>query len=194
MPSPVKINFKIYQGSTFNEILRWESTTKVYTTITGISNTAPMVVTAPGHNMVVGWRAKFFNVFGMTDVNSLDYSIVTGISGDDITFNSINAVGYKTYTSGGILEYNQPVSLATYTARMQIRAKKTSTTVIEELTTENDMIVIDDTLKTITLNIDASVTELYTFKSAVYSLEMVNGTIVTPLIYGNVTLDTETTK
>lgn len=194
MASPVKINFKVYQGSTFNEVLRWESATKVYTDITNITQDAPMVVTAVGHNMPAGWRAKITNVLGMVDVNTLDYIVSTTTTNDTITFNSVNAVGFKPYISGGILEYNQPVSLDTYTARMQIREKVSSTTVIQTLTTENGMITLDNTLKTITLNIPADITQLYTFKSAVYSLEMVNGLIVTPFIYGNLTLDTEITR
>ena len=35
MTSPVKLNFKVYQGSTFKEVLRWESSTKV----TALTNT-----------------------------------------------------------------------------------------------------------------------------------------------------------
>ena len=58
MTAPVKTNFKIYQGSTFTEVLRWESYTKVYKTITNITKTAPVVITAIGHGMPVGWRAK----------------------------------------------------------------------------------------------------------------------------------------
>ena len=42
MTTPAKINFKVYQGSTFSEVLRWESSSKGYKTITGISNTAPV--------------------------------------------------------------------------------------------------------------------------------------------------------
>ena len=149
MASPVKINFKVYQGSTFNEVLRWESATKVYTDITNITQDAPMVVTAVGHNMPAGWRAKITNVLGMVDVNTLDYIVSTTTTNDTITFNSVNAVGFKPYISGGILEYNQPVSLDTYTARMQIREKVSSTTVIQTLTTENGMITLDNTLKSL---------------------------------------------
>jgi hypothetical protein len=194
MAGPTKLNFKIYQGSTFTEEIRWESDTKVYKPITSIFAAAPLVVTAVAHGAPVGWRAKITNVLGMTDVNSDEYKTITGTTTDTLTFNDINAAGYKAYISGGILEYSQPNSLAGYTARMQIREKLTSTTVIESLTTENSMIVLDDTLKKITITIPATATELYTFKSAVYSLELVNGAIVIPLVYGGITLDLETTR
>jgi hypothetical protein len=191
---PTKVNFKVYQGSTFNEVLRWESSTKVYKNITAMTKEAPLVVTAIAHGMVVGWRAKISNVVGMTEANNLDYITVTGLTTDTVTFNSVNAAGFKTYVSGGILEYNSPVSLVGITARMQIREKLTSTTLLEELTTENGKILINDTTKTITLLLSAATTELYTFKSATYNLELINGSTVTPFIYGNVTLEKEVTR
>ncbi len=194
MVSPVKINFKIYQGSTFIEVLRWESSTKVYTNITSISKTAPMVVSATGHGIPVGWRAKISNVLGMKEVNISDYIQATSVTADTVTFNSINAAGFSTYVSGGILEYNQPVDLSTYTARMQIRATASSADVLLQLTTENGMIVIDNVLKTITITIPASSTQLFSFRSAVYSLELVSGLVVVPFIYGNLSLDTEITR
>jgi hypothetical protein len=194
MVAPVKLNFKIYQGATFNEVLRWESSTKVYTPITNITQTAPMVVTAAGHGAVVGWRAKVTNVLGMKDANMSDYVVITGATSDEVTFNSINAVGYSAYTSGGILEYNQPNSLGAVTARMQIREKLSSTTVIKELTTENSGITIDDTLKTITVTISATDTAAFTFKTAVYSMELISGAVVTPFIYGDLVLVSEITR
>lgn len=194
MAAPVKKNFKIYQGSTFNEILRWESSTKVYKPITAITKAAPMVVTAVGHGLIVGWRAWISNVAGMKEANSDLPITATEVSTDTVTFNSVNAAGYTTYTSGGILEYNMPVPLAGYTARMHIRPSVNSSTLILELTTANSMLVIDDATKTITINIPATTTELFTFKSAVYSLELVSGATVLPFIYGSLTLDVEVTR
>jgi len=194
MTAPVKINFRIYQGSTFNETLRYESATKVYTPITAILAAAPLTITAATHGMLVGWRGKISGVLGMTEVNSLDYIVCTAKTTDNVTFNSVNTAGFKTYVSGGVLEYNAPRSLTGITARMQIREKVTSTTTLDELTTENGKIVVDDATKTISIVIPAGETELYTFKTAVYSLELVDGTTVIPFIYGNMTLDREITK
>lgn len=195
MSLPTKHSLKIIQGSTFQEVLRWESATKVYKPITAIGNTAPLVITAVGHGMPIGWRCKISNVAGMKELNSsTNYQIVTGTTSDTCTFNYVNAVGFTPYVSGGVLEYNAPTSLAGVTARMQIREKLTSTTILDELTTENGKLVIDDILKTITIVLSATVTQAYTFKSAVYSMELVNGSIVTPFITGNITLDTEITR
>ena len=194
MTAPVKVPLKIYQGSTFTEVFRWESNTKVYKAITNVTKAAPCVLTVTLHGAPVGWRVKVSNVLGMKEINSEDYYTVTTASSNNITFNAVNAVGFSDYISGGILEYNEPMSLASTTARMQIRSKPSSTEVLLSLTTENSMIALDDTNKTITISIPAASTELLTFKSAVYSLELINGTTVTPFIYGNITLDNEITR
>ena len=194
MVAPTKLNLKVYQGSTFTQVLRWESYTKIYKPITGITQAAPVVITAIAHGITVGWRAKVSNVIGMKEINSSEYYIVTDTTTDTVTINDTNAVGYTAYTSGGILEYNEPESLAGCTARMQIRAKVGSEIVLLELTTENGMININDTNKTITISIPAATTETLTFKAAVYSMEIVKGSVVTPFIYGNITLDTEITR
>lgn len=194
MAAPTKLGLKIYQGSTFTQVLRWESYTKIYKPITNITKAAPVVLTVVGHGAPIGWRAKVTNVGGMKEINSDSYYTITDTSTDTVTFNDINAVGYTAYTSGGILEYNEPMSLATVTARMQVRSKLTSTETLLELTTANSMIQINDVNKTITISIPAATTELLNFKSAVYSLELVDGSVVTPFIYGNITLDTEITR
>lgn len=195
MSQPIKLNLKIYQGATFRETLRWESSTKVYKPISAITKSAPVVISAVGHGMPVGWRTKITNVVGMTELNSNDtYHFVTEKSTDSITINAINALGYKEYVSGGVLEYNEPVPLAGYTGRMQIRGKLTDIEVLLELTTENGGIVIDDTSKTITIVITAAQSTLLDFSTAVYSLELVNGTEVIPFLSGGITLVKEVTR
>lgn len=194
--TPVKLSFKIYQGSTFNEVLRWESSKKVYKPITNITQAAPALVTSTGHAIPDGWRAKITNVGGMTDINSTEnYQTATVIDANTIEFNAVNSLGYKAYTTGGVLEYNEPVDLTGYTARMQIREKLDSTTTIKELTTENAGIVIDTANKKINLFISAADTAAFTFSSAVYSLELVSSTsVVSPLINGTLTLVREVTR
>jgi len=192
--TPVKLNFRIYQGSTFNEVLRWESSKKIYKAITGITNNAPCVVTCTGHGVPDGWRVKVTNVGGMKEINSTeDYKIATKLSANSIEFNDINSIGFSAYTSGGVIEYNQPVDLTGYTARMQIREKLDSQEFIKELTTENGGIVIDVINSKIILNISAADTELFTFNSAVYSIELVSTTVV-PFATGTLTLVREVTR
>lgn len=196
MAQPLKINFKIYQGSTFKEVFRWESSTKTYVPITAITKAAPCVVsTSVPHEMPQGWRFKVSNVLGMKEINSDSvYHTAHSVTSDTVTINSLNSLAFSTYTSDGILEYNQPVDLANTTARMQLREKLESTTPILELTTENGGIIIDNVLKTISIYISAADTALLNFSSAVYSLEIVKNSEVTPFLTGSVSLVKEVTR
>jgi hypothetical protein len=194
MAAPAKVNFKVYQGSTFREVFRWESALKTYLPITGITKAAPAVVSCTGTLPPVGWRAKVTGVLGMKEINSDEYRVVTDTGSGTVTFNSINASGYNTYTSGGILEYNTPIDLANYTGRLQIRPSVASSTTILELTSQNGGIVIDNVLKTITVLMTAQQTQALSFSAAVYSLELVVGTEVTTFSSGNVSLVQEVTR
>lgn len=191
-----KLNLKVIQGSTFNQVLRWEGSTKVYKNITSITNSAPVVVNSAAHGIPVGWRARITNVGGMKEINcsTNQYYIISSTTTNSVTINSVNSLGYTAYTSGGVLEYNEPIDLSGYTARMQIRSKLDDTTVIKELTTENGGIVLDNTYKTITITISATDTSAFTFSSAVYSLELVNSGVVTQFVSGTVSLTKEVTR
>lgn len=195
MSAPVKLNLKIYQGSTFLQVLRWESATRVYVPITNIAKSAPVVITAANHGIPVGWRTKVTNVVGMKEINSDDvYHVVTQTTQNSVTLNQVNSLGYTAYTSGGVLEYNQPVDLAGYTARMQIRPTLNSSTVLHTLTTENSGIVLDNTLKTISLTIPDETTEQFNFVTAVYNLELLISDRVLNFATGNVSLQREVTR
>lgn len=195
MSSPIKLNLKVYQGSTFKQVLRWEASTKVYVPITNITKSAPVVITAPNHGAPLGWRARVTNVSGMKEINSTEYNTITYTTLDTVTFNQVNSLGYTTYTSGGVLEYNSPIPLNGYSARMQIREKITSDTVIHTLTTSNGGITFDDTVKTITLTIPDSVTAAFNFTTAVYSLEFINySQEVMTFATGSIALQKEVTR
>jgi hypothetical protein len=192
---PIKLNLKIYQGSTFKQVLRWESATKVYVPITNIAKSAPMVITAPNHGVPVGWRARVTNAGGMKEVNTLDYQTVTGVTADTVTFNQINSLAYTTYTTGGVLEYNQPVPLSGITARMQIREKLASTNIIHELTTQNGGIVFDNEYKTISLVIPDEITAALNFTVGVYTLEFESSSgEVNTFAKGAISLEKEVTR
>lgn len=196
MSQPVKKAFKVYQGSTFNEVLRCESSKKIYKPITSITQSAPVVISVANHGVKDGQRVKITNVGGMTEINSTEtYHLATVLTSGTIEINNINSIDYKAYTSGGILEYNEPVDLTGCTARMQIREKIDSTTFIKELTTENNGISIDVSTSKITINIDAVDTAAFDFTSAVYSLELVYlSGVVKPLMNGTLTLVKEVTR
>lgn len=197
--TPAKINYKIYQGSTFKEVFRWESQTKQYANISAITKAAPCVITTTAnHTIPTGWRVRVNGVVGMKEINMTaedSYYIVTAVSNNTITLNQVNSAGYTTYTSGGVVEWNTPVPLTGFTAKMQIRETVDSSTVIAELTHLNGGITIDAANYTVTVTLTSTQTSAFTFPTAVYSLELTdaNGDVTT-FIQGNLTLIQEVTR
>lgn len=197
-----KQKLEICKGATYLNVLRWESATCVFRTITGITKAAPPVISATGHGVPDGWRVAVTNVLGMTQINAADNPPKTNqyvksqlITADTLSLKCVDASGFGTYTSGGILRYNLPVDLAGYTARMQVRASQSDAVILLELTTANGGIVIDNILKTITITITATATAAFTFTGGVYDLEMVApGGVVTRLLEGSVVIGEEVTR
>lgn len=188
MAGPAKVNLQIVQGGTFRQILRWESSTKNYASITGVPTLAPLSLTAVAHGIPVGWRSKITNVGGMKELNSTEfYQTITASTADTVNINAINAIGYQSYTTGGVLEYNMPVDLTGLSGIMQIR-EKVGSPVILELTSANGGVVVSNTNKTVTIIITAVDTELLNFSFATYNFDLFNSTEVTPFTYGLVTL------
>jgi len=192
----------ITKGKTFSRVLRWESGPIVYKPITGITLAAPAVVSAAAHGVPDGWRVTIVSALGMRQINAkndpprtTDYHKATVLSAGTIELNDVNSAGFDAWTSGGYVQYNTPVDLAGYTARMQIRASLEATAFLIELTTTNGRIVIDNALKTITITISAIDTAAITWKSGVYDLELISaGLVVTQLLSGVVTVVEEATK
>lgn len=194
---PAKINYKIYQGSTFQEVYRWESQTKVYVPVQSITKSAPCVVaTSEPHNIPQGWRIRVVGVGGMKEINSTaeQYQIATSVTSDTITINQINSLQYTAYTSGGVVEYGEPVNLADYSARMQIRETVDSPQVIYEATSESGQVLLNNLTKTITITLLGNVTSEFNFTTAVYSVELYSGNNVIPFLVGNLTLVPEVTR
>ena len=190
---PAKISYKIYQGSTFEETLRWESETSKYAEILSISKSAPCVITTTAaHSIPLNWRVRVTGAGGMKEINNVDeesYYLVTAKTSTTITLNQVNSANYTTYTSGGIVTWNLPVPISNYTARMQIRETIDSPTVIADLTTANGGINIDPINSTISLYIPAITTAGYDFETAVYGCNLIDiQSHVTPFLRGSITL------
>ena len=176
-------------------MLRWESPEKVYKHIAGILKTAPVEIsTVEAHGVPEGWRVKISNVLGMKELNTETYYQVSKVLPGSFQINDINALGFNTYTGGGVVEYNKPASLENVTGRMQIRSKVTSEEVILELNVSNGGIIIDNDLKTIIILITAEQTASLDFVTAVYSLELMKGNVVIPFIDGSISLTKEVTR
>src|SRR6186713_331399 len=85
-----------------------------------------------------------------------------------------------------------PVDLTGATARMQIRAKIDSPTVLVSLTTENGGIVLGGATGDVTMRIEAVVTAAITWRAGVYDLEIVFAdSTVRRLLAGSVSVSPE---
>lgn len=185
MTTPIKINFQVYQGSTFKQVLRWESATKTYIPIIDITKSAPVRITAPGHNVPEGWRVRVSNVSGMKEINTGDtYYQASVEDANTIVLNNINSLSYTPYTSGGVIEYNSPVSLAAITGVLKIAENIGSSTLLYEATSQNGGIVINASTNQIILTIPSSVTSNFNFLKAVFELTLISAGEVIPFAAG----------
>ena len=195
----------IIKGKTFIRTVRWETEPLIYKAITAITKAAPVAITAVGHGLVDGWRAAVVSAGGMRQINAknwplrlTDFHKITKTGNDTLTFNDTSSLDYTTYTSGGSLVYYTPSNLSGYTARMMVRATADAADpALVSLTSPSGGIVIDNTAKTITITIAATLTAAYTFSEGVYDLELVSGDatpVVTLLLAGNVFVTDEVTK
>jgi len=86
-------------------------------------------------------------------------------------------------------------SLVGYSARMQIRATKSSALPLLDLTTVNGRLVINGAAGQVTITLTNAETTLLLFDSGVYDLEIVSPAAkVSRIIAGNVTVSLEITR
>jgi hypothetical protein len=191
---PGRVNYKIYQGTTFKQVYRWETNTKYYANIQSITKSGPCIITTSApHSIPPGWRVRVTNVGGMKEINVTSddqYYVVNDATSNTLTINQINSSGFTNYTSGGTVEYNAPYPLQYYSAVMQIRPTATSDTIIlSRNSSAGGGIVIDPVTSTITVTITATQTALFDFTVAVYGIELTDTSgNVTPFLTGNITL------
>ncbi len=194
-----EIDLVIRQGETYRHVVRWETGVVAYRPITGITQTAPAMVTAIGHGIVDGWRAAVVSVKGMTRINAgsppkvKEYHRVTIVDADTVSLNDVNAAGFAPYVSGGYLQLYTPADLAGFDARMSIKDRVGGTELIS-LTVANARIVFDDVAKTITLLLSAADTASFAWINGVYDLELISPSgEVTTLLSGAVSIIKEVT-
>ena len=198
-------DIQINQGKTFSLVLRWETEPQVYRSITAIQQTAPVRLTVNTTGLPDGWRCAVTNVKGMTEINAeanalreKDFNPVTIVDATTLEINSINAAGFKPYVSGGILQFNTPVSLTGYTGRLQIKDKVGGTVLASTEAGDTPLnflsVALDTANSTITITISATATAGLTWTKGVYELEMVSPTgVVTAILSGKVTVAKEVT-
>jgi hypothetical protein len=88
-----------------------------------------------------------------------------------------------------------PASIAGFTAQMQIRPYKSSTTILADLTTASGGLVLDAPTRRITIAVDEAVTRAFDWTHpAVYDLELRGDSKEWRVMEGIVTLSREVTR
>jgi hypothetical protein len=197
-------DFVIEQGKTFSQVLRWEAPPIIYKPITAITKTAPVRITSANHGIPNGWRVAVVSVKGMTEINAgnnppkdKDYNTATVVDVNTVELNTVNSADFKPYISGGYLQFNTPVDLTGYTARMSIKDKVGGTLLFQLLSSPgltDGAITLNTTDYSISLTVSATISASLTWKKGVYDLELVSSTgVVTALLSGVVTVSKEVT-
>lgn len=176
----------IERGKTFKLEVRWAKDGELtYKPITAITKTAPVRLTVASHGLTEGWPAAVTNVVGMTEINaeanavkSSDYHQVTVVDPNTIEFNDINAAGFSTYVSGGILQFQTPQDLTGCLPRMDMRDKIGGVLLAtSEGDTAPEKIIelsVDANNKKTVVTISATNTAAIAWSKAVTDLEMVS--------------------
>lgn len=179
--------------------MRWEQPRVRYVPITGVSSTAPVVITAVGHDMPDGWRFAVSGLKGAGFAISSkhappkrdDFFKGTVLTPDTIEINAVNGAAWPAYVSGGILQFNLPVDLSSVVAaKLHVRRTVDDPVVLIELT-HTVGITIDDASGTTTCEFSPeSTSELPAdITDAVFDMELVfaDGTVmaypVTPVLF-----------
>jgi hypothetical protein len=188
-------DFCVKAGETFHPTIRWATDQITSVPITAVSAAAPVVITAPGHNLTTGWPAAVIGAQGMPQINATryppqgaDWHRVTVVSASQVAFNDESAADYTPYTSGGFLVYPTPAPLAGVAAVMNIYdTPDHSGTPVASLSSAAASITIDPVALTMTPQLQtAGVTwQLGYFK---FDVTDANG-VVTELMRGTLTIE-----
>lgn len=181
-----KLKLSVRKGSSVNLPLRLETGTLSFAAISAMAKSAPLRVTAPGHNLPDGWYVAIVDAKGMTELNASDsnsirdseFHRVTWIDADTVDFDGISAANFRTYTSGGYLAFYAPMSLASYTsARMDIKTR-VGGDVILALNTTGGTLEIDAATSTVWIRLDDTSLDAVAARDYVFDLELVSASAV----------------
>lgn len=119
-------------GATYETALRISSQAMMYASISGMSQSAPLEVTATAHGIPDGWQVAVIGAKGMTETNAADpnnikeseYHRCTVVDADTVVIDGISSERFKAYQSGGYLAFRAPADLSGYASgRMDVKAK-----------------------------------------------------------------------
>jgi hypothetical protein len=181
-----KLKLSVRKGASADIPLRLETGTLSFAAISAMEKSAPLRVTAPGHNIPDGWYVAIVDAKGMTELNAVDsnsirdneFHRVTWIDADTVDFDGISSANFKTYTSGGYLAFYAPMGLASYTsARMDVKTR-VGGDVILALNTTDGTLEIEETTSTVWIRLDDDALDGLTARDYVFDIELAHATAV----------------
>lgn len=181
-----KIKLSVRKGASADIPLRLETGTMSFAAISAMEKSAPLRVTAPGHNIPDGWYVAIVDAKGMTELNASDsnairdseFHRVTWIDANTVDFDGISSAGFKAYTSGGYLAFYAPMSLASYTsARMDVKTRVGGDAILA-LNTTDGTLEIDDATSTVWIRLEDDALDAVAARDYVFDIELVSATAV----------------
>lgn len=176
----VQQNLFVAQGKTFAASFGWAQGSFVWKPISSVSTTAPVMITAVGHDLKDDWPywvtcvKKPEEINTGTDDELGDPYLAEVLTPDTLSINSINGMCLDAYTAGGVVRYYARADITGYEAEMQVRASAGNATVLYEAlsTGVSPAITVDPVTSTFNLVIPAAAFEAATFRDAVYEIEI----------------------
>lgn len=157
-------------GVTYVVVYRYGGAPLIYKPIAAVTAYLPLTLTATAHGVTDGWPVAFRGLGSGVDASdwpptNKDFFFATVVDANTISINDLDATVLTAYTSGGILAYYTPTSLAGATAVFTLSSADSCGNETVVLTTNA---VLDNTAKTITLTLSAAqtaalITGAYTF-------------------------------
>lgn len=186
-----KYDFVIEQGGTFNPTIRYAQSTFTKKAITGVTKSGRATATVVGHGLTTNWGAYVVGVTGMDLINHKSRALAipeeayeASVVDVDHLELAVDSSRWGAYVSGGELLYRTPFDFTGYTGRMMVRETAASVDVIATLTTENGGLSFG--VGTILPILTALASSALDVRSYVYDLEIVSGSVVTPILYGSI--------
>lgn len=176
-----KLYLEVRRGTTVTTPIRVESQDLSYVQITGMSNSAPLRVTSPSHGLPSVWRAAVMNAVGMVELNTDyfegvedgDLRRITVVDSDHVDFPGVNSCSFSPYISGGQLVFYTPKDLSSYvSARMDVK-DRVGGAVLATFNTATGGLIIDNSNKTLWLNVSLSNFSSVKPGDKVFDIEMV---------------------
>lgn len=172
------IPLHIEQGTTFGHTFQWLNGGVFMAPIELIEEGYPTIVTVTDHGLnteTTDHPIILSGAEGLKHFNAKDTEIAVCTRLDANRFSvPRSTVGEEWIEGTGEITYLIPTDLTNYTAVMRIRKNWHTETVIHELTTENGGIQLGTVDGVIGLTIDKATTSLFTFKNAVYDVDLVD--------------------